>query len=204
MFNYKEDYLNQQVGIGGKNINQSGCLEVVITSATLLKIKDSKSEALTLALEDLEERKAKINIWYKNKQGETVEFQEKHITYLIDLLGINPKMVKIIEDRETGKEFVPIFHNKIIGIILEFQGTETYIGNDGNEYKRYNYNLKGFYDVSTQRTAEEIKNNKEPKTYNYWKERFEKENEKLENEQNKKQNSSKQENNDEDDDDFPF
>ena len=56
--------------------------------------------------------------------------------------------------------------------------------------------------MTTKATADEKRNGKETKTYNYWKERFEKENKKIDNKQNRNQQKNK---NDEDQDDaFPF
>ena len=94
MFEYNSEYLNQGIGTGGTYINQSGVYEMAISEAYLLKMQNTYSEALILELEDLEEKKAKVNIWYKNKNGEKVEFQEKHITHLMYLLSINPKTIK--------------------------------------------------------------------------------------------------------------
>ena len=202
MFEYNSKYLNQGIGTGGTHINQSGAYEMAISEAYLLKMQNTYSEALILELEDLEEKKAKVNIWYKNKNGEKVESQNKHITHLMYLLSNNPKTKKTTLNAEKNREEIQVFKDKIIGVILEFSGTEQYTGNDGNEYTRYNYNLKGFYDVTTKATADEKRNGKETKTYNYWKERFEKENKKIDNKQNRNQQENK---NDEDsEDDFPF
>lgn len=123
------------------------------------------------------------------------------------MLGINPNLAQRTNfNNEKNREEIPVFKSKIIGCILEFSGTEVYTGNDGNDYTRYNYNLKGFYDVSTKQTADEKNENKEIKSYYYWIERFLKENKENNKKIEKKTNDNFEINDDEimDDEDFPF
>lgn len=205
MFNFNKEYLNQGIGTGGGYIKESGCYEMAITEAYLLKIQDKISEALVLEFEDIEEKKAKINIWYKDKNGDSVEFQEKHISHLIYLLGVNPELAQRTSiNSEKKREEIPAFKDKMIGVILEFKGTEKYNGNDGKEYSRYNYNLKGFYDVSTKQTADEKNENKEVKSYYYWLERFLKENKEPVKKEVAQNNTKMSDEDDLDDEDFPF
>lgn len=59
MFNFNQEYVSQGIGNGGGYIKESGCYEMTINDAYILKIQGKKSEALVLELEDLEEKKSK-------------------------------------------------------------------------------------------------------------------------------------------------
>ena len=214
MFNYKEDFLDEEIGSGTQKIMGSGCYEVTIEKTGVLRNENSKSETLILNMKTEDNRTAKILLCYKDKKGNNVDFNNKHITHLIYLLGINPDMVKEVKNEE-GKLRYPILENKEIGIFLSFKGMRTYTGTDGNEYEDTEYNFRGFYNPVTFRTAKETKDNVNGTMIDTWTKNFETENrirEKKEQEKSeyKKQNDSFSENiensGNEDPllDDFPF
>lgn len=205
MLNYNTEYLSQGIGTGGGAIKQSGVYPLIITGAYLFNSKDTQSQALVLELENIDEEKARLQIWFKDKNGNEVEYNSKHITHLINLLGINPQIVNETRYNDIKKrDELARFLNKMIGTIIEYDGAETYIGNDGNEYTRHNYKLKGFYDINTGKTADEKNNGTEAKSVKYWEEKFKK-NIKNKNETSKEKiNNSFVEDDTDSSDDFPF
>ena len=211
MFNYKEDFLDEEIGSGTQKIMKSGCYNATIEKTGVLRSKESKSETLILNFKTDENENAKILLCYKDKSGNDVDFNNKHLSHLIYLLGINPALVKEVKNEE-GKLHYPILENKEIGIFLSFKGMRTYTGTDGNEYEDTEYNFRGFFHVITGKTAKETKSNSEPIMYDTWQTNFETENRIRENKKNEKIEHEKQnddfseniKNSGIDDDDFPF
>ena len=211
MFNYKEDFLDEEIGSGTQKIMKSGCYNATIEKTGVLRSKESKSETLILNFKTDENENAKILLCYKDKSGNDVDFNNKHLSHLIYLLGINPALVKEVKNEE-GKLHYPILENKEMGIFLSFKGMRTYTGTDGNEYEDTEYNFRGFFHVITGKTAKETKSNSEPIMYDTWQTNFETENRIRENKKNEKIEHEKQnddfseniKNSGIDDDDFPF
>ncbi len=211
MFNYKEDFLDEEIGSGTQKIMKSGCYNATIEKTGVLRSKESKIETLILNFKTDENENAKILLCYKDKSGNDVDFNNKHLSHLIYLLGINPALVKEVKNEE-GKLHYPILENKEIGIFLSFKGMRTYTGTDGNEYEDTEYNFRGFFHVITGKTAKETKSNSEPIMYDTWQTNFETENRIRENKKNEKIEHEKQnddfseniKNSGIDDDDFPF
>ena len=214
MFNYKDDFLDEEIGNGTQKIMKSGCYNVTIEKTGVLRSEKSKSETLILNLKTDENENAKILLCYKEKNGNDVDFNNKHISHLIYLLGVNTAMIKEVKN-EKGKIHYPVLENKEIGIFLSFKGMRTYTGTDGNEYEDTEYNFRGFYNPVTFRTAKETKDNVNGTMIDTWTKNFETENrirEKKEQEKSeyKKQNDEFTENiqNSENEDplldDFPF
>ena len=211
MFNYKEDFLDEEIGSGTQKIMKSGCYNATIEKTGVLRSKESKSETLILNFKTDENENAKILLCYKDKSGNDVDFNNKHLSHLIYLLGINPALVKEVKNEE-GKLHYPILENKEIGIFLSFKGMRTYTGTDGNEYEDAEYNFRGFYNPVTFRTAKETKDSVNGTMIDTWTKNFETENRIRENKKNEKIEHEKQnddfseniKNSGIDDDDFPF
>lgn len=146
MFEINKDYLSEEIGATGTHVNKSGCYEMVITDAKIWKSNssNSQSESLNLNIETLEGQKAWINLFYKKKDGNNIDFNLRHITHLSFLNNVaNPS-----PDRD-GK--ITSFIGKVVGVILEVGTTELRDGGVG-----YDYKLIGFYNPSTKQTAKEM------------------------------------------------
>ena len=190
MFNYKDDFLDEEIGNGTQKIMKSGCYNVTIEKTGVLRSEKSKSETLILNLKTDENENAKILLCYKDKNGNDVDFNNKHISHLIYLLGVNPAMIKEVKN-EKGKIHYPVLENKEIGIFLSFKGMRTYTGTDGNEYEDTEYNFRGFFHTITGKTAKETKSISEPIMYNTWKTNFDTENRLREKKENEKSEHKK-------------
>lgn len=160
MFNYDKKYLSEEVSTGGTTINVDGCYECFITEAKIRKSEKSDSEILNLKIIDAKtEKKAWLNIPYKKKNGEDIDFNLRHLSHLTYLLGVKPEA--------DNNGFINAWTNKVIGIFLTVQATTLNNGNQG-----YNFNLQGFYDPNNKLTAKEKSENLQPETYKKFKERF--------------------------------
>ena len=212
-FGYNQDHSERDINTGGSRIKRSGAFEMNIKRVEFFRGQGNHTEALTFILENENEESIRLKLFYKDKSGEIIEFNNFHISQLCDLLKINPTQIEIVKDKDE-KFHIPILENRIIGIFISYKGIEKYTGNDGNEYENINYFLRGFYDADTGRTIKEIKNNKsEAEAYERLKKVFTKENDQIEMEKKKTEEYKRQQDNfDEsiknsevdDDDDFPF
>lgn len=162
MFDLKQDYINEEVRLGGQSINKSGCYVAEIKGASIWTSSFSDSEALNLEIETEDKRTARLSIFYKNKNGETISFNEAHISQLAYLLGVN-------KPRVDTKNNIPSFIGGKIGIFIKVGSR--YNEQKGREY--YDYNLVGFYDPNTLQTSQEKANNLQAKKYEYLKNTFE-------------------------------
>ena len=213
MFNYNKEYSNEEIGTGIQRIQESGCYIATIEKAILFKADKSKSEALKFTFITEDQQITKIDIFYKNKEGEEIKHNNKNLVHLVDLLKINPAALQESKDDE-GNLHIPILEGKIIGLFLTYEGLEKYIGSDDKEYEKANYNLRGFFDSRSKRTIKEINDNAVCTMFDTWTRNFEKENsirEKKEDEKKKyhESNDNFKENinnvsEDTDDDGFPF
>lgn len=160
MFNYDKKYVSEDVPTGGTTINVNGCYECLITEAKIWKSDTSQSESLNLKIKDAKtDKKAWLNLFYKKKNGEDIDFNLRHLSHLVYLLGLKPDV--------DNNGFINSWANKAIGIFLTVKATTLNNGNQG-----YEFSLQGFYDPNTKLTAKEKSENLPPETYKKMKERF--------------------------------
>lgn len=150
MFTINDDYNNEELNTS-KAIRKSGVYTMKCTRANIYKSTDTSAESLGLTFEDKNEQKAWFSIWYKNKNGEDVEFSTRHINHLLALCGINKNNLNWDKDGN-----IVSLIGKFVGIILEV--------NKGTDYKDktkevYEYRLQGFYDYKTNQTIKEKRDN---------------------------------------------
>lgn len=150
MFTINDDYNNEELNTS-KAIRKSGVYTMKCTRAKIYKSKDTNAESLGLTFEDKNEQKAWFSIWYKNKDGEDVEFATRHVNHLLALCGINKNNMNWDKDGN-----IVSLIDKFVGIILE-------VGK-GTDYKDstkevYEYRLQGFYDYKTNKTIKELRDN---------------------------------------------
>lgn len=160
MFNYDKKYVSEDVPTGGTTINVNGCYECLITEAKIWKSDTSQSESLNLKIKDAKtDKKAWLNLFYKKKNGEDIDFNLRHLSHLVYLLGLTPDV--------DNAGIINSWTNKAIGIFLTVKATTLNNGNQG-----YEFSLQGFYDPNTKLTAKEKSENLPPETYKKMKERF--------------------------------
>ena len=160
MFEFDNKYLSEEVSTGGTTINKDDCYECVITEAKIWKSDNSNSESLNLKIKDAKtEKKAWINLFYKKKNGEDIDFNLRHLSHLTYLIGVKPA--------PDNAGIINAWTNKSIGVFLTVKATTLNNGNQG-----YEFSLQGFYDANTKLTAKEKSENLPPETYKKMKERF--------------------------------
>lgn len=160
MFNYDKKYVNEEIPTGGTTINTDGCYRCIITEAKIWRSDTNNSESLNLKIKDIEtEKKAWLNLFYKKKNGEDIDFNLRHLSHLTYLLGVKP------EPDNSG--VINAWTNKTIGVFLTVKATTLNNGNQG-----YEFSLQGFFDPNNKLTAKEKSENLPPETYKKFKERF--------------------------------
>lgn len=150
MFTVSDNYNNEEVKISGA-IRKNGVYTMKCTRAKIFKSPDTNAESLGLTFEDKDGQKAWFSIWYKNKDGEDVEFATRHVNHLLALCDININNMNWDKDGN-----IISLIGKFVGIILEV--------NKGTDYKDstkevYEYRLQGFYDYKTKQTVKEKRDN---------------------------------------------
>ena len=135
----------------GSPIRKSGVYTMKCTRAKIYKSANTSAESLGLTFEDKDGQKAWFSIWYKNKDGEDVEFATRHINHLLSLCDINKNNMNW--DKEGN---IVSLKDKFVGVIVEV--------NKGTDYKDnskevYEYTLQGFYDYKTNQTVKEKRDN---------------------------------------------
>lgn len=150
MFTINDDYNKEELKMGSP-IKKSGVYTMKCTRAKIYKSANTSAESLGLTFEDKDGQKAWFSIWYKNKDGEDVEFATRHINHLLSLCDINKNNMNW--DKEGN---IVSLKDKFVGVIVEV--------NKGTDYKDnskevYEYSLQGFYDYKTNQTVKEKRDN---------------------------------------------
>lgn len=131
---------NLSKSTGATSISESGIYDLVIKEVEVFKSKNSSATALVLKVETTDGETATIKHFFKNANGEQVEF----VTRLLDHLIFLTKTPNI----ETGKE---LENKKVAAFILV---KDNYY--DGKTYK--DYTVQEYYEINSKRTAKEITN----------------------------------------------
>lgn len=179
MWNYNKENLYKSTD-GASYVNKSGCYICTIERAYIYTADNSNSEAVNIELTTNNDEKIRLNLFYKNKKGEAIEFNEIHLNHLEHLTkSIHDQLVNSIAYELINKLQRPVIKgltNKKIGVVVEVEAGE----------KNYNYILKSFFEVEKNRTSEEIMNQVEPTTISKYMKKYENAQEvKLNKEENK-------------------
>ncbi|MDU5924325.1 MAG: hypothetical protein E6Z07_03735 [Finegoldia magna] len=163
MFTINDDYNKEELKMGSP-IKKSGVYTMKCTRAKIYKSANTSAESLGLTFEDKDGQKAWFSIWYKNKDGEDVEFATRHINHLLSLCDINKNNMNW--DKEGN---IVSLKDKFVGVIVEV--------NKGTDYKDnskevYEYSLQGFYDYKTNQTVKEKRDNTPAVIVNKYVERY--------------------------------
>ena len=163
MFTINDDYNKEELSLGSA-IKKSGVYTMKCIRAKIYKSANTSAESLGLTFEDKDGQKAWFSIWYKNKDGEDVEFATRHINHLLSLCDINKNNMNW--DKEGN---IVSLKDKFVGVIVEV--------NKGTDYKDnskevYEYTLQGFYDYKTNQTVKEKRDNTPAVIVNKYVERY--------------------------------
>lgn len=163
MFTINDDYNKEELSLGSA-IKKSGVYTMKCIRAKIYKSANTSAESLGLTFEDKDGQKAWFSIWYKNKDGEDVEFATRHINHLLSLCDINKNNMNW--DKEGN---IVSLKDKFVGVIVEV--------NKGTDYKDnskevYEYTLQGFYDYKTNQTVKEKIDNAPAVIVNKYVERY--------------------------------
>lgn len=150
MWTYRKEDLEKELSTGGDYISKNGCYKCKIEGAEQLVLDTSNSEAIILHLLTEEGQKARLSIFYKDKKGNELDFNITHLTQLLYLTKNKMENMKTVAVVENGKQKLKIkaFEDKNIGVFIEVG-----LNKDG---KNFEYNLKGFFETGTLKTAKEI------------------------------------------------
>ena len=163
MFTINDDYNKEELKMGSP-IRKSGVYTMKCTRAKIYKSANTSAESLGLTFEDKDGQKAWFSIWYKNKDGEDVEFATRHINHLLSLCDINKNNMNW--DKEGN---IVSLKDKFVGVIVEVnKGT----GYKDNSKEVYEYTLQGFYDYKTNQTVKEKRDNAPAVIVNKYVERY--------------------------------
>lgn len=167
MFQMNKDYIGEDVE-SIEYIKKSGCYEVVIEKAEQLNGYNSKSEGIALNFSDSESRRGNLRMYYTNRDGLPVEFNQRHLSHLCYLLNQNALLPG--QDKQIASLI-----GKIIGVVIEVNVRDYQVDNNGTKERRYAYDyiLKSFYDSQTKQTSKEKLENRPAEIYNSCLQRYE-------------------------------
>lgn len=156
-----EEDLREETKERSTSINKSGVYNCTIEEALIISGKNSKSKGLKLVLKTDEEQYFYPVEFFIKADGTENEWVRKNLNKLTYLCKLKNKDLIPIES--PNKVFIPALADKKIGVIVEV----TLNG----EYLRYN--IIGYYDIQSKKTADEIQNKKNPEIYERFKKKFE-------------------------------
>lgn len=189
LWNFNEGDTKIKIG-RNEQLKKSGVYEVVIKEAYISYSTSSKAVGLTLSLE-CPQGYARTTLWYKKGDGEPNPFAELTLNRMLFLSKLKLENLKPVNKEVKGYDgstfkrwFIEELAGKELGVILVIK----------KEGDKYNVEVKDFYDIKSGRTADEITNNKEATTVEFFREKFKTEEpQKLEEKKEGKEN-----------DEFPF
>lgn len=154
LWDFKNEDLAAEISAKTR-VNQSGAYVFTIKEAYINKTTNSFSTACTLELEN-ETHKAKLSIWFKNKNGDTLEYNRKKLNRLMYLcklkaedLKVDVKKVKDYQGNDIDRQFLPAFVGKEIGVFLQVTPPRA-------DQQFPNFNIDDFFAPKTKQTCDEI------------------------------------------------
>ena len=157
-----EEDLREETKEGSKTVNKSGVYNCTIEEALIISGKNgSQSQGLKLVLKTDEEQYFYPVEFFRKADGTENEYARKKLNKLTYLCKLKNKDLVPIES--PNKVFIPALADKKIGVIVE-------VSLNG-EFLRYN--IIGYYDIKSKKTADEIQNKKNPEIYERFRKKFE-------------------------------
>ena len=142
-----EEDLREETKEGSKTVNKSGVYNCTIEEALIISGKNgSQSQGLKLVLKT---------------DGTENEYARKKLNKLTYLCKLKNKDLVPIES--PNKVFIPALADKKIGVIVEVSLNGDFL----------RYNIIGYYDIKSKKTADEIQNKKNPEIYERFRKKFE-------------------------------
>lgn len=143
------------------SVNKNGVYNCTIEEAQVISGKNSQSKGIKLILKTDEEQYLYPVEFYKKADGTTNPKGNENLTKLTYLCKLNFKDLRPIET--PNKIIIPELAGKKIGVIVEVKLNGEYL----------QYNVIGYYDIASKKTADEIKNKKNPEIYERFRKKFE-------------------------------
>lgn len=162
MFNLDKKYLEEDMSGGGVAINKDGCYEVEISKFQIKKSENNGTEWVNINFLTEEGKKAWISIFYKDRNGNDLNFNLKTLTHITSLLNIG----NTTPDSDGNLE---AYVGKKLGVILKVSTKE----NQQDGKLGYDYKLLNIYDLQTKKTAYEKFKNLNADTYSKFLKSFE-------------------------------
>lgn len=157
-----EEDLREETKEQSTSVNKSGVYNCTIEEAQIISGKNgSQSKGIKLILKTEEEQYFYPVEFFQKADGTENEYARKKLNKLVYLCKLKNKDLVPIES--PNKVFIPALAGKKIGVIVE-------VGLNG-EYLRYN--IIGYYDIQSKKTADEIQNKKNAEIYERFKKKFE-------------------------------
>lgn len=157
-----EEDLREETKEGSKTVNKSGVYNCTIEEALIISGKNgSQSQGLKLVLKTDEEQYFYPVEFFRKADGTENEYARKKLNKLTYLCKLKNKDLVPIES--PNKVFIPALADKKIGVIVEVSLNGDFL----------RYNIIGYYDIQSKKTADEIQNKKNPEIYERFKKKFE-------------------------------
>ena len=168
LWNTKQEDLTTKVETREK-LTTNGVYAAEIKEAYLTNSTQSKAVAVTLSFET-ERNYGRVNFWFLKGDGTENTFAVKALNRMMYLckfkatheLKQENKKVKLFNGKEIDRTFLPEFHGKNIGMIIEAK-------KDGDNV---NLEVKDFFDINSRKTSDEILNKTEPTTVPSYEEKY--------------------------------
>lgn len=157
-----EEDLREETKEQSTSVNKSGVYNCTIEEALIISGKNgSQSKGLKLVLKTDEEQYFYPVEFFIKADGTENEYARKKLNKLTYLCKLKNKDLVPIES--PNKVFIPALADKKIGVIVEVSLNGDFL----------RYNIIGYYDIQSKRTADEIQNKKNPEIYERFKKKFE-------------------------------
>lgn len=155
-----EEDLKVETRDTGTGLKKSGVYKCEIIDAQIIKAKDTESTALQLIFKNEDQETFRVRHFFKNKLGEEVKFVRETLNKLTYLCKIKPKDIVIVE--MPDKNLLPAYVGANIGVVVEVKENGDYL----------NYEIKAYFDIKSEKTADEIVNKKNAEIIERFKERY--------------------------------
>ena len=153
--------LKEETKEQSSTVNKSGVYNCTVEDAEITNSKTSEAKGLKLVLKTDEGQYLYPVEWFLKVDGTENEYTRKKLNKLIYLCKLKNKDLQIVES--PNKVFIPTLEDKKNGVIVE-------VGLNGDFLK---YNVIGYYDIQSKKTADEIQNKKNEEIYEKFKDKFE-------------------------------
>lgn len=148
LWDYDENDLLEDT-TSGNYISKSGCYDMQIESTELINSTESKAQAIVLILSN-DTEKARVSLWFRGKNGETVDFVKRllnHVCFLAKIKASDLEIKTMTEDNKR-RVVIPKLANKSIGAFIKVK-----VNDQGN----YDHILKGYMNLRVKRLLRKLR-----------------------------------------------